>query len=47
MTQVQVTQTARKALTEADGVDAPRRHRCAIVEVLNTTEGGVRVGGYH
>lgn len=30
-----------------DGVDAPRLHRCAIVEVLNTTEGGVRVRGYH
>jgi prophage regulatory protein len=23
--------------TVGDGVDAPRRHRCAIVEVLNTT----------
>jgi hypothetical protein len=24
-------------VAKADGVDAPRRHRCAKVEVLNTT----------
>ncbi|WP_432215205.1 MucR family transcriptional regulator [Sphingobium yanoikuyae] len=36
-----------KSEMKADGVDAPRRHRCARVEVLNTTEGGVRVAGYH
>ena len=30
----------------SDGVDAPRRHRCAKVEVLMTPlEGGARVGG--
>jgi hypothetical protein len=26
-----------EALDGSDGVDAPRRHRCAKVEVLNTT----------
>lgn len=36
-----------EAIAEADGVDNPRRHRCAIVDVLITTEGGVRVGSYH
>lgn len=30
-----------------DGVDAPRRHRCAKVEVLNPTEGGVHGRSYH
>ena len=30
-----------------DGLDAPRLPRCAIVEVLNTIEGGVRVRVYY
>ncbi|VWX48020.1 hypothetical protein NOVOSPHI9U_110002 [Novosphingobium sp. 9U] len=31
----------------ADGVDASRGHRCAMVEVFITTKAGVRVECYH